>query len=356
MKILITGGHVTPALALLEQLDTHSIVFVGRKYVPGSSTKLSFEYEEITARNIPFIDLQTGKLTRAYTIKALKDFLKIPAGFRSAYSILKHEKPHVVLTFGSYLAVPVAFWAWMFGVPVYVHEQTIHPGLANRIVGKFAKKIFISFKESEQFFDTSKTVLTGNPIRQSVFQTYGKSFVFAKTRPVIYVTGGSLGSHSINLHIKNILPQLLKKYTVIHQTGDTDEFDDFAELKKIKDPNYYVRKHIPYNEIGFVYSVADIVVSRAGANTFFEMIALRKPAVLIPLPWSAGQEQMAHAELFRSSGVGELFLQNKPSEELYLLIDKVYEKRVEYSSHFNALQKIYAKDPTGTILREILAK
>ncbi len=355
MKILMTGGHVTPALALLEQLDTQNVVFVGRKYVPGSDTIPSFEYNEVTSLNIPFINLETGKITRSFSLKSIRDILAIPKGFAAAYSIIKSERPHVVMTFGSYLAVPIAFWAWMFGVPVYAHEQTIHPGLANRIVGRFAKKIFISFKESGTYFDKSKVVLTGNPIRQSVFNPRNSSFVLAKTRPVLYITGGSLGSHSINLHIKNILPQLLKKYTVIHQTGDTDEYQDYQDLNRIKDPNYYVRKHIAQSDIGFVYSIADVVVARAGANTFFELIALGRPSVLIPLPWSAGNEQERHAELFRTAGVGEVFHQNRPSEELLTLINKVYDHKSDYSSRFIPLQKTYAQDPAGTILREILA-
>lgn len=355
MKILITGGHVTPALALIEEMDTQNVVFVGRQFVPGSKTIPSFEYKEVTSRGIPFINLKTGKLTRTFSLKALGDWLQIPLGFIRAYQILSAEKPHVIMSFGSYLAVPIAFWGWMFGVPVYTHEQTVMPGLANRIIGKFATKIFLAFDQTEKYFPLGRTMLTGNPIRKAIFVKIKAPFPFAKSKPVIYITGGSLGSHSINVHIKNILAELLKKYTVIHQIGESEEFHDFAELSHIRDTSYYPMKHVAEDEIGYVYSWADVVVARAGANTFFELVALEKPAVLIPLPWSAGGEQHMHAQIFKAAKAGEVFEQTGTSEALLATINQVYEKREEYHNNIISLHKKYALDATATILHEILS-
>ncbi|MBI2051275.1 UDP-N-acetylglucosamine--N-acetylmuramyl-(pentapeptide) pyrophosphoryl-undecaprenol N-acetylglucosamine transferase [Candidatus Roizmanbacteria bacterium] len=360
MKILVTGGHVTPALALLERLKDHEIVFVGRKYALESEQTLSLEYKEITRRNIRFIHLQTGRLNRLVSTATIASVLRIPFGFFQGFRIIKEERPQIILTFGSYLAVPIAFWAYLSEIPVYLHEQTSIPGKANRFIGLFAKKIFVSFPETERFFPKHKVFLTGNPIRTSVFKSKKKPTTFYKDRPVIYVTGGSLGSHGINLHLKNILPALLKKYIVIHQVGDTAKYNDYEMLLNFKEqlPErlksfYFPKKHFLEEEIGYVYAQADVVVGRAGANTFFELISLEKPAIFIPLPWSAGKEQQKQAEIFQKEGVGEIFPQSEPSERLAVLIDTVVKNLFQYRKNFKNLRRLYKKDAADIILKEI---
>ena len=152
MKILVTGGHLAPALAVIEELKKTKknveIVFVGRKYALDSEKTISLEYKEVTKLKIPFIALTAGRLTRVLTLKSLRNLLRVPIGFFNAFSIVRDQRPDVVLSFGSYLAVPVAFWAYLFRTPVFTHEQTVHPGLANRIVSWFAKKVFVAFTET----------------------------------------------------------------------------------------------------------------------------------------------------------------------------------------------------------------
>ena len=365
MKILVTGGHATPALAVIDELikDQHSVVFVGRKYAFEHEQTLSLEYKEITKRGIKFINLTTGKLTRVPSSKTIMSLLRIPIGFYQGLRIIMEERPDVLLSFGSYLAVPIVFWAWMFKIDIYTHEQTVVPGLANKIVSFFSKKIVISFEETKEHFPKEKVILTGNPIRESVLRMVNKPFEISKSRPVIYITGGSLGSHSINLHIKDILRRLLEKYILIHQTGETKEYGDFELMEKTRDTlseelrnRYFLIKHFSEDEIGYVYSVTDLIVGRAGANTFFEILALKIPAILIPLPWSGNKEQQKHAEILKNAGVAEIFPQSDSSENLAKLVNEVIKKLEDYKKNFKNLNHLYNENATQIILKEIFKK
>lgn len=365
MKVLITGGHLAPALAVIEELkkikrDTE-IVFVGRKYALDSEKTISLEYKEITKLKIPFISLTAGRLTRVLTLRSLRNILRLPLGFYNAFSIVRDQKPDVILSFGSYLAVPVVFWAYVFKIPIYTHEQTIHPGLANRVISLFAKKIFVAFPEAKKYFQPDKTVVSGNPVRKSIFKVKKVPFEVPAGFAVIYITGGSLGSHSINEHVKKIISALLKKYVVIHQAGETKEYKDFEELDKIKltlspaeRSRYVLRRHFFEDEIGYIYSKTDLIVGRAGANTFFELIALKKPALFIPLPWSGGREQQRHAEIFARAGCGEIFHQVEPSIKLNRLIDSMIKNLAQYKTNFDQLAIQNPPDGDKKIIAAIL--
>ncbi|MBI5127712.1 glycosyltransferase [Candidatus Roizmanbacteria bacterium] len=364
MKLLITGGHLAPALAVIEELKKTKpnidVIFVGRKYALDSEKTVSLEFKEINKRKIPFIPLQAGRLTRLLSLRSLRSLLRLPLGFFNALFIIRDQSPDIVLSFGGYLALPIVFWGYVFGVPVYTHEQTIKPGLANKVIGIFSKKIFVAFKESKINFDVKKTIVTGNPVRQSIFEIKKKPFLINKDRPVIYVTGGTLGSHSINEHIKNILKELLKKYIVIHQIGDTKEYHDFENLSELKNKlpedlqsRYFLVKHFFEDEIGYVYSLTDLVVGRSGANTFFELVNLKLPAIFIPLPWASGKEQQFHAEIFARNQTGEIFHQIETSDKLMRIIDKMINNIESYKDNFKSLSYLYQKNVSQFILKEI---
>ncbi|MCL4364274.1 UDP-N-acetylglucosamine--N-acetylmuramyl-(pentapeptide) pyrophosphoryl-undecaprenol N-acetylglucosamine transferase [Patescibacteria group bacterium] len=365
MKILITGGHLAPALAVIEELrktkPETEIVFVGRKYALDSEKTVSLEYKEINKRNINFIPLQAGRLTRIFSLRSLRSFFRIPLGFINSFFIVSEQRPNLIMSFGGYVALPVVFWGFVFGKPIFTHEQTIRPGLANKIIGFFSKKIFITFGETKKFFDPKKTIVTGNPVRQSIYSVDKKPFSINKDRPVIYITGGALGSHSVNEHVKKIIAKLLVNYIVIHQTGETKEYHDFEDLALVRNrlpkelsDRYFLRKHFFEDEIGYVYSLADLVVGRAGANTFFELINLRKPAVFIPLPWASGKEQQFHAEIFAKNQTGEIFHQIETSGKLLRLIDKMMEDIGSYKKNFQVLSQLYKKNASQFIAKEIL--
>ena len=166
MKILITGGHLTPALALIDKLTDSGggvdIVFVGRKYAVDSEQTLSLEYKEITKRNIRFLPLQTGRLTRMISFRSALGILRVPIGFIRAFLIVQKEHPKLIFSFGGYIALPIAISGWLMHIPVFTHEQTIAPGIANRIIAFFSQKIFYSFPDTKHLFPAAKAVFSGN--------------------------------------------------------------------------------------------------------------------------------------------------------------------------------------------------
>ena len=254
MKILITGGHYTPAIAVIDELKGQEIVFVGRKYSIESELTESPEYKEIRSKGIKFIPLHTGKINRFFSLGSFLNLLRIFTGLNQAKKIIYNEKPNVVLCFGSYIAVPIAFQAWLNKIPVYTHEQTIYPGLSNRFISLIAKKVFISFDKSRRFFPRHKVILTGNPVRKPIEKNINPSNII-RSKKTIFISGGSLGSHSINIIILKNLKKLLKKYYIIHQTGSVKEFDDYRKLLEFKRKlpikfklNYFIRG----KEISFV--------------------------------------------------------------------------------------------------------
>lgn len=338
MKIVITGGHITVALAVIEELQKHpdvEILVIGRKYAVDHESTESFEYKLITDRNIPFVHLPAGRLTRTFSIYSLISILKFPIGFIKAYSILKSENPDYVLSFGGYIALPVAIGAYVCGIPVVTHEQTMRPGLTNRLIAQLAKKVLISFKETEPYFPSKKTILTGNPVRAFIYKTSHQD----TSRPILLILGGSLGSHSINLHIEKLLEELTKTFTVIHQTGNVAQYNDYGRLKKKESESYKLFEHLDDAQLAMYYAQSAIVVSRAGANTVCELIALQKPSVLIPLPWAANNEQQAQADFMQHSGVSESFNQNQESLVLLQKILSVHSKSEVYRKNFDHLRE-----------------
>ncbi len=202
--------------------------------------------------------------------------------------------------------------------------------------------------------------MSGNPVRTNILNVRKKTFNINKDKPVIYFTGGSLGSHSINLIVEKIIKKLLKDYIIIQQTGNIKEYDDYQRLIKLKlkldsslKTNYFLKEHFFEDEIGFIYSISDLVIGRSGANTFFELLALNKPAIFIPLPWSAGREQQKHAELYKKAGAGEIFNQSDNPEKLVTLIKKIFSDYQTYKNNFKNLEKLYKKDAAKIIIQNI---
>lgn len=361
MKILLTGGHLGPALGLIEVLQkNHELIFVGRKYSLSHEKVQSLEFKEISKKNLRFYHLEAGRLTRIVSIRSFLNFLRFPLGFFQAFKILISQKPDIILSLGGYIGFPISLAGALLGIPLYIHEQTIHPGLANRISGYFAKRIFVTFKETSGFFKHSKVLLTGNPVRKNILKIIDRPFILKRDRPVIYITGGSLGSHSINLIIEKILSQLMDKYTLIHQTGNVKEYNDFTRIKNLKDSlpprlkdHYIVREHFLDNDLGYIFSISDLVIGRSGANTLFELIAWEKPSILIPLPWSSQAEQFKHARLMKQSGVAEIFEQHDNPQNLLALIEKVLREKDSYESNFKNLSKYYKADAASIIKKTI---
>lgn len=321
LKIVITGGHHTPALSVVEALKrlsknsskTVSFFWIGHKYSMWADVNVSAEYREVTDSGIPFFDLRAGKFHKTYHPLKL---IRIPLGFIQAFVYLLKIRPDVVISFGGYLAVPVVFSAWLLRIPIVTHEQTTVAGTASIFISRFARKIFISFASSGKFFPKEKICLVGNPLRPEIFIDKGL-FCFADGCKTLYITGGKQGSHKINNFIEKNLTLLLPFYNVIHQCGSSSIHDDYNNLLKLREnllpelkERYLVRDFFSSEEIGSVFARADIVVSRAGANAVYETGALGKVAIVIPLPWSSKNEQELNAR-FLSSGGGAVILEEK---------------------------------------------
>lgn len=325
MKVLITGGHFSPAHALINSRPQDiEIAVVGRRFIFEGDSAESPEYIICRKIGIPFFPLRTGRLQRTFSRYTLPSIAKTPLGLYDATRILQRYRPDVLVVFGGYLALPVAFAAKIMNIPIVVHEQTMSSGLANRIISRFAAKVCISYSSSREFFPAKKVVYTGNPIRKEVF-SISKKIPLPANVPIIYITGGSSGSHAINRLIGVIAPQLVNHFVIIHQTGDSQMYKDFVYLEKVQSSlpeevrsRYILKKFIDLSEIGFVLKSADLVISRSGINTVTELAALRKPCLLIPLPTGQKNEQLCNAQFAKRVGIAEYLHQNDATPEKLL--------------------------------------
>lgn len=361
MKIVITGGHLTPALSVIEELGSDAeILYVGRKYALEGDRATSLEYETITQKGINFAALKTGRIQRVLTRHTLPSLAKIPVGLAQAGLILIRFKPDVVVGFGGYVSVPVIFAAKILKIPIVIHEQTLEVGFANKLVSKFANKICISFETSRKHFPKDKTVFTGNPIRKTILHPR-KKILLESNDPTIYITGGSLGSHAINMLVEKCLSEMLNKYSVIHQTGSSLQFKDFEKMVILKEGlnidkrnKYLVSKHFLPEEIGEILKISKLVVARAGINTVSELVALQKPSYLIPLPVSQKNEQMKNALFLKNLGLGEIGHQQFLTPELFLSeINDMMQNLDNYK--LKSLKSHFPKNSAAKIVQVIYA-
>ncbi len=335
-RILLTGGHAaTTALATIEEIvrrgkDTQ-IYWVGPKRAMEGKKAPSLESTIFPKVGVEFKPIITGRLQRKFSIWTIPSLLRIPFGFIHALILLIKIKPRVILSFGGYAAFPVVFGGWLLRIPIIIHEQTSTIGRANRLSSYFAKKVAISRENSKKYFPRKKTVLVGNPILTQI------AGVSQKTKhedpPVLYITGGSRGSTRINNLVFDALEELLEKYHVVHQTGYVDIKK--AEKKKLKltaekQGRYEIHLSIDPMQVDGVYKRADVVISRAGANTVSEIIATKRPAILIPIPWSYANEQVENAKFAEKLGVAKVLKQDEVnSQKLLSAIEEMLTKKVE---------------------------
>lgn len=336
MRLVITGGHLSPALSVIENLPSDvEVFFIGRKSAFEGDSSPTLEYQVIKSLGISFTSLPSSRFQRKFTTYTIPSLLKLPYVFFKTTRILKKIRPDVVLGFGGYVSFPVCVAAFFLKIPVVIHEQTLGAGLANREISRWAKKVCISWRTSEEFFPKRKIVLTGNPLRKEIIEA---ARIIPKKLgiPIIYVTGGSTGSHFINELIAESLPELLKNYIVIHQAGDSKVYNDFEKLSEIKktlplglSERYDLRKFTTNEEIGQVFANATVVVGRAGMNTITEIIYLKKPSILIPLKIAAGREQLKNAMFAKEVGLSEILEQDKLSSSKFIATLKDMIKNIE---------------------------
>lgn len=363
MKLVIAaggGGHFSPALSVIDELPKNTeILVIGRKHALEGDAAISYEYQVAKSLGIPFRTITTGRLQRRFTRFTIPSLLKFPRGFFEALGILKSFKPDAVLSFGGYIALPVTLVAFFLKIPVVIHEQTLGAGMANKIASSFAKKVCISWETSARFFPQKKVILTGNPLRRELI-VRPKATIEKKVKgPIVYVTGGSIGSHQINVLVEGCLEKLLGDYHVIHQTGDAREYNDFKRLEIKKEQlrddvknRYTLKKFLSVSEIFEILQNCDAVVSRCGITTLTELLYFGKVALLVPLHFSQNNEQLKNALFFKKQGLGEVLeKKNITSDEFYQNIVNLfagihsYRQNAEQAKkliHANAAERIVA--------------
>jgi len=301
-KIILTGGgtsgHVIPNLALLPSLKAagFEVHYIG--------SHDGMERGLVEAAGLPFYGISSGKLRRYFDIKNVTDIFRIAKGIGDSMKIIRKIKPDVVFSKGGFVVVPVIAAARLRRVKTVIHESDITPGLANRIVMPFAAKVCVSFPETLAHVSGKKAVLTGTPIRPNLINGdrlsgFRHAGFIPGGKPVLLVTGGSQGASAINACVRESLPELLANFRIVHLCGK-------GNLSGIQQPDYVEFEYLS-DEMPDVLAMADIVISRAGANTLFELLALKKPHLLIPLPLGKSRgDQIQNAASFSNQGFSKV--------------------------------------------------
>ncbi|MCL2792401.1 MAG: undecaprenyldiphospho-muramoylpentapeptide beta-N-acetylglucosaminyltransferase [Spirochaetaceae bacterium] len=302
-----TAGHVFPGLAVMDSFEKlcREKGLDGDFFWIGSSSGM--EKRLLEEKGIAFFGIQTGKLRRYFSFRNFTDIFKILAGIIASFYILLKKRPVIIFSKGGYVSVPPVFAGKILGIPVVTHESDYTPGLATRINKRFSKLIMLSFEESKKFFkekNHNKLCFTGNPVRKIFYNAnsgQGKERAsLIENIPVIMVIGGSLGAMEINGLIEKLLPQLLKNYYVIHQSGNNKMSENISMLSEDLKKRY---KRYPFigNEIADIIAASDIVISRAGAGLIWELAAIGKASILIPLRGKGTRgDQVKNADFLKS--------------------------------------------------------
>jgi UDP-N-acetylglucosamine--N-acetylmuramyl-(pentapeptide) pyrophosphoryl-undecaprenol N-acetylglucosamine transferase len=314
MKQLIafTGGHHNSALEVAKDLrkEGFEVIWIGHKFASRGDKSLSAEYQEITRSGIKFLELKAGKFYNKFSII---EWFKIIFGFLQSFLYLVKYRPSLIFSSGGYLSVPVVIVGWFLGIPSITHEQTVVAGWANKAVSPFVKKILLTYTSSLPNFPPNKSVVVGLPIRKKLLsKKYSKKF----EPKLIYISCGKQGSHVINEAVFPIIPELTKRFTVVHQTGSNTQTRDLDRARRIKDKlGDYKDRYIfaPYffdEEAATYIRSASIIIGRAGAHSVYELVALKKKAILIPIPWVSHNEQLLNATLAQKE-IGSVVLEER---------------------------------------------
>lgn len=329
-KIVLTGGgtagHVTPNIALMPALKEagYEITYIG--------SKKGMEKGLIEATGTKYYGISSGKLRRYFDWKNFSDPFRVMNGFFEAKRILRKIKPDVIFSKGGFVSVPVVLAAKALHIPAVIHESDMTPGLANRIALRGATTVCCNFPETVEKIQGNRAIWTGTPIRQELFSgdaNRGLSFCgfySANDKPVLLIIGGSQGSVFINNAVRGSLDELLKDFRIIHLCGkgNLDE--------SLKNREGYAQYEFISKELPDLFAAADIIISRAGANAIFELLALKKPNILIPLGLNASRgDQILNARSFEKQGFSKVLEEESVTAALLTdTVRKVYADRDQY--------------------------
>ena len=349
-KIVLTGGgtagHVTPNLALLPELKKRDfdILYIGGKN--------GMEAELAGAAGISYRGISTGKLRRYFDLKNFTDPFRVIKGFFDAVGIIRSYRPDIVFSKGGFVAVPVTAAAWVCRVPVISHESDMTPGLANRLAAPFVKKICCNFPETAAMLPKNKAVLTGSPIREELLKgsrNRGLELLgFGDGKPVLMMIGGSLGAQRINKVLRADLKELLRVFDIVHICGK-------GNLEpSLEEPEGYRQFEFVSTELKDIFAAADIVISRAGANSICELLALKKPNLLIPLSAAASRgDQILNAGSFEKQGFSMVLREEEMNEDS--LVEAVLKLWSDRAGYISAMESSGLRNGVEAVMREIEA-
>lgn len=353
-KIVLTGGgtagHVTPNIALLPKLKEmgYEVHYIGS--YDGMEKRLMADFD------VPYYGIATGKFRRYFDIKNFTDPFRVLKGLSEARKIIKKIAPDVVFSKGGFVSVPVVRAAASLGIPCIIHESDMTPGLANKICIPVATKVCCNFPETLSNLPAEKAILTGSPIRSELAtgnKIAGLNLCgFTANKPVIMVVGGSLGAASVNKVVRQALPKLLENFQVVHICGREKIDNLLLNVQGYKQFEYLK------SEMKDIFAMADVVISRAGANAICELLALKKPNLLIPLPAGSSRgDQILNAASFESQGFSMVIDEDILTDNL--LADKVMELYCSRQSYIDTMEKSGQYNSILTImnlLEEVTAK
>lgn len=354
ITVLLSGGHLTPALALIDhaiaQKKEIKFVFLGRKYSQEKSKQMSQEKAEVEARKVQFIETQAPKFHKTFWWRNIIELRKLPRALMIAWKAVSQAQPDIFVSFGGYLAFPIALVCRIRRIKVITHEQTVTKGLANQLLAFLSDKIAVSHESSLSLFPKDKVILTGNPIRASILVKEAKPPAWVDsytTKPILYITGGSQGSEILNRVVEQTLQTLTSKWYVIHQCGNPSKTFNYYErlvaaqtaLPKTQRNNYVVRNWITEKELAWIYLHATAAVSRSGANTIQELTLHQLPSLLIPIPFSHKNEQQKNAEILANAKSAVLLLQKDLTPDTFLsAINNIKDNSSQMSKNANKLK------------------
>lgn len=349
-KIIMTGGgtagHVTPNLALVPGLKEKGFEI---KYI---GSKDGIEKDIIKDAGLKYYEISSGKLRRYFDVKNFTDPFKVMKGIIEANKILKKEKPDVIFSKGGFVAVPVVIAASMKKIPVVSHESDLTPGLANKLSAPFCNKLCVTFRESLNYIKDNKGVLTGTPIRKEILEgngIKGKEICgFNNNKEIILVIGGSLGAKNINEEIRKNIKAILKDFNIIHICGKNNLDKSLENMEGYKQFEY-VKEELPH-----LLKASDLIISRAGANVIFELLALKKPTLLIPLSKKTSRgDQILNAKSFEREGYS-LVLDEDEMMESNLIVYKIKELKEKKNELIKNMNNSSAQNGVKAIINVII--
>lgn len=362
MKIVLTGGgtggHIIPLIAVAKKIKEKKpdaeFLFIGPN--GGLEKKL------MAAEGIPVKKAISGKMRRYFSLANFVDFFKVPIGLVQALWHLLWYMPDAIFSKGGYASIPVVVAGWFYRIPIMIHESDANPGLANSMLAKFSERVAISYPQAEVYFPSKQVVLTGNPLRPDIAagdpQKARAEFSLSDSKKIIFVWGGSQGSKIINNKIVEILPELLKKYQIIHQTGEKN----FEEVKskagflgiKVGREGYFTLPFIGEN-LKDILAVSDLIISRAGSSSISEIAANGKPSIIIPLENSANDHQRMNAYAAAKTGGCSVLEENNLGENMLLgEINEIMEKEGFRNKLATNIKAFYHPDAADRIADGIL--